>query len=181
MRAGRNLFVLLLVGAVCLLGGGVYYLKARGLSARAKPLAIEVWLARQARQLATPSRVRDLKTAVEVTPLLLAEARDHYADHCAVCHANDGSGKTMLGAGMFPPPPDLKETATQSLSDGEILNIIKEGIRFTGMPGFGGEDEDSWKLVAFIRHIPKLSAKEIELMKEINQLEIVENKNHDTH
>lgn len=36
------------------------------------------------------------------------------------------------------------------------------------MPGFGGEDRENWKLVNFIRHIPKLSKKELEFMKEMN-------------
>jgi hypothetical protein len=49
---------------------------------------------------------------------------------------------------------------------GEIFYIIKNGIRFTGMPGWGGDDEENWKLIAFVRHLPHLSPKELELMKE---------------
>ena len=40
-----------------------------------------------------------------------------------------------------------------------------------GMPGWGGEDEENWKLVLFIRHLPELAEKELELMKDINDLE----------
>ena len=58
-----------------------------------------------------------------------------------------------------------------SAPDGEIFYIIKNGIRFTGMPGWGGEDEENWKLVLFIRHLSSLTAREIELMNEINALE----------
>jgi hypothetical protein len=39
------------------------------------------------------------------------------------------------------------------------------------MPGWGGEDEENWKLVLFIRHLPELAEKELELMKDINDLE----------
>jgi hypothetical protein len=49
--------------------------------------------------------------------------------------------------------------------------IIKNGIRFTGMPGFGGEDDENWKLVMFIRHLPDLSSSELDLMREINGLQ----------
>ena len=38
------------------------------------------------------------------------------------------------------------------------------------MPGWGGEDDENWKLVLFIRHLPELTAKELELMTEINGL-----------
>ncbi len=157
--------------ATVVTAGGVGYLRVHGLSARAKPSALEEWAARHVRDLATPPAVKRLVNPVRPTELVLAEARDHFADHCATCHGNAGDGKTMLGEGMFPPPPDLRAEATQRLTDGEIMNIIREGIRFTGMPGFGGSAEDNWKLVHFIRHLPKLSEKERALMNEINNLE----------
>lgn len=157
------------VGAVA--GGGVVYLRVHGLSARAKPSAVEEWVARHVRDLATPSSVKAAVNPLRPTELVLAEARDHFADHCAACHGNRGDGKTMLGEGMYPPPPDLRADATQNLTDGEIMNIIKNGIRFTGMPGFGGGDEENWKLVLFIRHLPNLSDRERALMNEINNLE----------
>jgi hypothetical protein len=65
----------------------------------------------------------------------------------------------------------MREKGTQDLADGEIFYIIKNGIRFTGMPGWDGEDEENWKLALFIRHLPNLSPQEIDLMNEINQLE----------
>lgn len=49
--------------------------------------------------------------------------------------------------------------------------LLAIGIRFTGMPGWGGEDEENWKLVLFIRHLPRLTPKEIDLMNEVNGLE----------
>ncbi len=164
----KNAF-LTLVG-ILTLGGFlfVWQLRTHGLSARAKPMAVEVWLARHVRDLATPSSVRGLKNPLQPTPLALAAARDHFADHCASCHGNRGDGKTMFGEGMYPPPPDLRQKATQELTDGEIFNIIENGIRFTGMPGFGVNDEANWKLVHFVRHLPKLSDREVEFMNEIN-------------
>lgn len=151
-------------------GGGLLYLRIRGLSARAKPTAIEEWVARRVRSLATPTSVKRQTNPVQETEFVIAEARDHFADHCAICHGNRGDGKTMLGEGMFPPPPDLRQGPTQRLTDGEIFNIIQNGIRFTGMPGFGGSDEDNWKLTLFIRHLPALSEREEELMVEIDHL-----------
>jgi len=160
--------------AVCLiaLAGGAVWLawtiKTHGLSARAKPSALEAFLARHARDLVTPAAAKRMKNPLSPTPLDIAEGRDHFADHCAVCHANNGSGKTEMGRNMYPPSPDMREKETQELTDGEIFYIIKNGIRFTGMPGWGGEDEDNWKLVLFIRHLPQLSQQELELMKEVN-------------
>src|SRR5262249_47850454 len=78
-----------------------------------------------------------------------------------------------------PPAPDLRQEETQRLSDGELMYIIKNGIRFTGMPGWGGEDEENWKLVLFIRHLPQLTAQEFALMTEVNGLQ--EEKTDDSH
>lgn len=160
---------------VCTIAAAViwlgWHMKSRGFSAREKPAAFEAYLARHARRLASEPGARELKNPVEATPLAIAEARDHFADHCATCHGNNGNGKTPINAGLYPPAPDMGQGETQQLTDGEIFYIIKNGIRFTGMPGWGGEDEENWKLVLFIRHLPKISPKEIELMKEINHLE----------
>jgi mono/diheme cytochrome c family protein len=87
----------------------------------------------------------------------------HFADHCAICHANDGSGNSTIGQSLYPKPPDLRLPETQELSDGELFWIIENGVRFTGMPAFGGHhgsDQDSWKLVLFIRHLTHLTEDE---------------------
>ena len=166
--------VLLIASALLLLVAGVWlywFVRSHGFSAREKPTALEAFLAKHARRIATPPGVSDLKNPIAPTPLKIAEARDHFADHCAVCHANGGSGDTQINSGLYPPAPDLRKKQTQDLTDGEIFYIIKNGIRFTGMPGWDGEDKENWELVLFIRHLPELTAREIQLMNEINGLE----------
>jgi len=143
---------------------------SHGFSARAKPWAIEEFVARRLRKLATEPAASRLINPYTPTPEIRAEARDHFADHCALCHAEDGSGKTEIGEGMYPPATDLREPETQQLTDGELFQIIRNGIRFTGMPGWGGVDTDEsiWKLVLFLRHLPDLSPEELENMREKN-------------
>jgi mono/diheme cytochrome c family protein len=136
-----------------------------GLSARAKPSAMESMVARKTRHMAIPSSARLAQNPVLDSAEGQRDARLHFADHCAICHGNDGSGQTMIGNGLYPRPPDLRLRETQNLTDGELFWIIENGVRFTGMPAFGngnehGGSEDSWKLVHFIRHLPRLSAEE---------------------
>jgi mono/diheme cytochrome c family protein len=136
-----------------------------GLSARAKPNRFEIMVARSVRHLAIPSNARVAQNPLLASAEDLRDARLHFADHCAVCHGNDGGGQTMIGKGLYPKPPDLRLPETQNLSDGEMFWIIENGVRLTGMPAFanGGEHggmQDSWKLVHFIRHLPHLSAAE---------------------
>ncbi|MGC1484723.1 MAG: cytochrome c [Candidatus Acidiferrum sp.] len=133
-----------------------------GLSARATPTVLEKMMARDARHLAIPAGAQALKNPVPASEENLRDARLHFADHCATCHGNDGSGDTMVGRGLYPKPPDLRLPETQKLSDGELFWVIENGVRFTGMPAFfsPGSQNDSWKLVHFIRHFPRLTGEE---------------------
>lgn len=144
----------------------------RGFSAREQPSKLEALLARTTRNLATPSSVKKLPNPQQATAKNIREGLEHFADHCAVCHANNGSGDTMFGRNMYPKPPDLRKAQTQQLTDGEIYSIIQNGIRLTGMPAFGEpnrtDDIDTWNLVLFIRHLPKLTAAEEEEMSRLN-------------
>lgn len=118
-----------------------------------------------------------MRNPVPLTPAVLAEARAHFADHCAECHANDGSGRSEIGQNLYPKAPDMRDAVTQKLSDGEIFWIIKNGVRLTGMPAWGSgdrDDMDSWKLVHFIRHLPKMTPPEIESMKALNPISRLE-------
>jgi mono/diheme cytochrome c family protein len=159
----RTLILVWVVAAVGLLVAGAASVLHNGLSARATPSAMETVLARNAHMLSIPRNARELRNPVAATPDVLREARLHFADHCATCHGNDGRGDSMIGKGLYPKPPDLAAQATQKLSDGELFWIIENGVRFTGMPAFGGDpahQQDSWKLVLFIRHLPQISADE---------------------
>jgi mono/diheme cytochrome c family protein len=169
--------IMFLAGAIVLIvlacGGGLIFLKRRadGFSARAQPSALERWAARQARAMALPAGAKERTNPVQASPEALADARAHWADHCASCHANDGSGESMMGKRMYPAAPDMRQAATQSLSDGELFFIIQNGIRLTGMPAWGGSDhdaQDSWKLVHFIRHLPDLTFEERKEMEKLN-------------
>src|SRR5216683_4226989 len=164
MRRSTLLIIvgLALVGLAAAIAASVLH---DGLSAKATPTRLEALVARNARHLAIPSKARLAQNPVLDSPEEQRAARLHFADHCAICHANDGGGDTTIGNGLYPKPPDLRLPSTQGLSDGELFWIIENGVRFTGMPAFsnGGEHrgmEDDWRLVHFIRHLPHLTAAE---------------------
>jgi len=169
-RSKIGLVIVLL--AVASAATAVWLLLQHGFSARDQPTAIEAFVARRLRYLATPRSAREEKNPVPATLEVLAEARAHFADHCASCHGNDGGGQTEIGKNLYPKAPDMRQADTQSLSDGELFYIIHNGIRLTGMPAWGEsspeEDLDSWKLVHFIRHLPEIKPEEIEEMKKLN-------------
>jgi mono/diheme cytochrome c family protein len=162
------LLVLAMAGAAILIVQTARY----GLSAHDEPTRVEHVLARAMRRYATPADLRDRKNPVPVTPEVLAEARAHFADHCATCHGNDGKGQTSMGPKFYPKVPDMTLTETQKLSDGEICATIENGVRLTGMPGWGDGTAESargsWTLVHFVRHLPRITPGELEEMKSLN-------------
>ena len=145
-----------------------------GISARSEPTVTESMMARSLRHLAVPRAMRDARNPIPLTAEALNEGREHFADHCAECHANDGSGNTEIGKSLYPRAPDMRGTQTQNLTDGEIFAIIKNGVRLTGMPAWGDpggrDDADTWKLVHFIRHLPKITPAELQQMKSMNRV-----------
>src|SRR6267142_3432927 len=161
----RNLVIAAAVALLGIVAAVAVSFLHDGLSARAKPSALEAIVARKARHMAIPSNARLAQNPLLASAEDLRDARLHFADHCAICHGNDGGGQTMIGNGLYPKPPDLRLQTTQNLSDGELFWIIENGVRFMGMPAFsnGGEHggmQDSWKLVHFIRHLPYLTTAE---------------------
>jgi len=160
--------VLVLAG---LTGAFAYTVVRRGLSTRVQPAWIEERAAMAMRRLATPASARDRRNPVAAAPAVIEDGLTHFADHCASCHGNDGSG-TDLGKSFYPPVPDMRAARTQSLTDGELFAIIENGIRLTGMPAWGNGtpegEASSWALVHFIRRLPALSPDDIARMNELN-------------
>src|ERR1700675_1008698 len=169
------LWILLAVGVAVIAFGAV--LIRRGISARKEPSAMETTVARAVRHLPIPKIDREEENpwATVATPEVMKDAREHFADHCSQCHANDGSGKTEMGQSLYPRAPDMRLPATQNLSDGELYYIIRNGVPLTGMPAWGEpnlvQDDDSWQLVLFIRHLPKLTPEEIKDMEREDEKE----------
>ena len=168
---------IIVVGVLCLgtlgaFGWMGYQLFTTGFSAKPEPHPLEIVVARKIRHLAIPLEQRNALNPIPLNPDVMKESLAHFADHCATCHANDGSGQTPIGKNVYPKAPDLRLAGTQSMSDGEIFWVIHNGIRFTAMPAWGegdpAEDKASWKLVHFIRHLPKLTPEELERMKALN-------------
>jgi mono/diheme cytochrome c family protein len=165
----RAFLLFVVVGAIGA-GAAVWYIQRHGLSARAEPTTLETEIALRLRHLSIPADQRSRPNPLKPTAENIHDGMEHFADHCAICHSNSGVGDTPLARGLYPHPPIMREERTQSLTDGELFSIIQNGIRFTGMPAFGDQhnEEAAWKLVLFIRHLPKQTPQEIAEMEKLN-------------
>src|ERR1017187_5213371 len=169
----------LVVAGALAIACGLWFIGG-GVGARQPPGRFETAVARAMRHRAIPRSVRQLANPFPATPEVLREGSDHFADHCASCHGNDGKGATEVGSNLSPRVPDMTRNETQTLSDGELFFIIKNGARLTGRPAWGRDtpedDRQSWHLVAFIRHLPKVTEKELDGMRGMNPVSPMEMK-----
>ena len=153
-------------------GGIMVWLQGRGVSAREQPSWIEARAALFMRGWMIPSTYKGLKNPISNTQENFVAAREHFADHCASCHGNDGSGNTEMGRNLYPKAPDMRLPRTQNLGDGELFYIIENGVMLTGMPGWStgtpeGENS-SWQLVHFIRRLSSLTPEDLQEMERMN-------------
>jgi mono/diheme cytochrome c family protein len=156
-----KLFLLgLLAGVliVCPLGAYLYVnLGFLSLATTAKPLPGEESLAHTAlrKSIGTAENVQD---PLPVTDDNLLAGAKQYREQCAVCHGLPGQPKTMIAAGMFPPPPQLlKGHGVTDDPEGTAFWKISNGIRLSGMPRFDTMPESArWQVTMFLKHADKL-------------------------
>jgi mono/diheme cytochrome c family protein len=167
----RLVLAVVALAGVASLAVGAWMFQA-GIGTRTPPGALETTVARTARRAMIPSHARTRSNPTQATTEILREGMEHWADHCATCHGNDGSGGTEIGQALYPRAPDMRQRATQDLTDGELFYIIENGVKLTGMPAWSNGspegEESSWHLVHFIRHLPNLSEAELTEMDSLN-------------
>ncbi|WP_313606172.1 c-type cytochrome [Rhizobium sp.] len=92
-------------------------------------------------------------------PGLVPGAAGHFETGCAVCHGSPAQPRPDSVLAMLPPPPDLKVVVPE-WADAELFEIVKHGVRFTGMPAWPvqSRDDEVWSMVAFLRKLPDMDA-----------------------
>jgi mono/diheme cytochrome c family protein len=91
--------------------------------------------------------------------IIQAGAKAYVAAGCVNCHGAPGVKWQKFSEGMHPFPADLKESSAV-LTAPQIFFVVKNGIKFTGMPSFGSEgvsDHDIWTIAAFVKKWPAIT------------------------
>jgi predicted CXXCH cytochrome family protein len=163
MSFGKRLTLALgmVVAVFTLAGGALYaYIVSGGLRATRKPSGAETRIAGWMVRVSVPESAKKLRNPLttDVNGVDVAAGRDLYKQKCEACHAYDGSGKTEAGSGLYPPPIDLRGSEINNATDGELFYFIRNGIRNTAMPGWQMPDQDTWRLVIYIRNLPKVAS-----------------------
>ena len=124
----------------------------------AAPFPFEKRLAK----LALNARIRreaPKESPIPVTPENLIAGAKLFRDNCAVCHGTRGAGPTPTARGMYPPPPQLfKGKGVSDDPVGETWWKVQNGIRLTGMPGYGASlsSTEVWQVSEMLANADKL-------------------------
>jgi thiosulfate dehydrogenase len=84
-----------------------------------------------------------------------------YVVHCALCHGVPDAPESAVALGEFPRPPQLfRGHGVTDDPPGETWWKVTNGIRLTGMPGFGGSlsDTEVWQVSLLLKNAHQLPA-----------------------
>lgn len=123
------------------------------------PMPFEKTMARMALK-ARISKEAPRKAPIQPTEQNLTAGARIYADNCVFCHGWPDQPPTKAAKGMFPLPPQLLNKDEMVTDDpvGVTYWKVKNGIRMTGMPGFGEmlSDNEIWQVSEMLAHADKL-------------------------
>ncbi len=88
---------------------------------------------------------------VPVDEALLMRGQQRFNIYCAPCHDQTGSGHGMVVKRGYPIPIDLASDHVRGLPDGQIFDVISNGVR--NMPSYRKQIpvEDRWAIVTWVR------------------------------
>lgn len=154
------------IGAGIVIGTGAFDVSAStphwGVTAKFLQMVRDRSIAVRSADVTPPENLKDRSQLVEGVV--------HFQAHCAVCHGAPGVEPSEIAHGMYPSPPDLSLAAAKR-EPAEIFWIVKNGIKMSGMPAWGGHgDERLWSVVALTSKLPTMTATAYaELVAEANR------------
>lgn len=168
----KKLFLGLVVGFCMVPLTAFIFVKSGGMpvATKGKPLPFERFLAQVALDAAV-NREADRSSPIEATEANLAAGAKIYKTQCMVCHGSTNREPTAIALGMYPKPPPLVRLDKKGVTDdsaGEIYWKAKNGIRLTGMPGFGESlsETELWQVCLLLQHAHELPSSVGKLLSE---------------
>ncbi len=97
------------------------------------------------------------QSPVKPTAESQAKAKKMYGFDCALCHGDNGNGKTDLAKDMQLTLLDLTDPKTLAgMSDQEIFDLIRKGKdKMPPEDAARAKDGDVWNLVVYVRSLSK--------------------------
>jgi mono/diheme cytochrome c family protein len=155
--AGFLLAIVVLAAA----GLAVVYSGAYNVAASAPHTALGTWLLDTAKRRSIEVRARSVQAPAQMSDEQAQRGFKEFDAMCVACHGAPGKEPNEAGKGLLPQPPALNEAA-RAWDRPQLFWIVKNGVKFTGMPAFGATHDDAtiWDIVAFLERLPVVTPEE---------------------
>src|SRR5262249_50880990 len=124
------------------------------------PMPFEKTMAQMALQARIQKEAPKKEAPLPANELNLTHGASLYVENCAFCHGLPNQKATLAAKGMFPLPPQLFSKDEMVTDDpvGVTFWKVSNGIRMTGMPGFGEmlTKDQLWEVSMLLKHADKL-------------------------
>lgn len=99
------------------------------------------------------SFVQKIPATIDVNMSFMKRGQDRFNVYCTPCHGEQGNGKgiVMVGQYGYVPAPSYHNDRIRQMPDGQIYDVILNGVRT--MPSYAQQIpvRDRWAIVAYIR------------------------------
>jgi len=95
------------------------------------------------------------KNPVVINMQLLKRGRERYDIYCSPCHSRVGDGRGIMVTRGYVPPPSFHDDRLRGMPDGQIFDVITNGVR--NMPSYRHQiiPDDRWAIVAYLRALQR--------------------------
>lgn len=158
---GKGFVLGFFTALVALIAAGYFFVTSGALPAGqdSKPSGLEKWAAKRSLQATMRREAPALETPIQPTDENLTAGIALYRAHCQVCHGGADGGISSIAKGLTPNAPQLAKDGVEDDPEGVTYWKVTHGIRFTGMPAFGGtlSDRERWEVALFAKHMDTLT------------------------
>jgi thiosulfate dehydrogenase len=158
----RNFILGLIVGLLIPAVAGYCYFRYgyAPVATSSAPMPFEKSMAQMALRARVQKEAPKKEAPLPANELNLTQGATIYVENCSFCHGLPDQKATLAAKGMFPLPPQLFNKDEMVTDDpvGVTFWKVSNGIRMTGMPGFGEmlTKDQLWQVSMLLKHADKL-------------------------
>jgi mono/diheme cytochrome c family protein len=173
--------IIFTLGLVIILAtaGGFIFIKSGvyNIAALSPHLPIEIKMITQLKVNAIKKRSQNIQVPRLTGAQQIKKGFHIYQQQCFLCHGGPGKASSATVRGLNPTPPPL-EKAKDHWRPRDIVWIIQNGLKMTGMPGFklNLTNDEITAVTAFVLRMNTLSPIEYLKMLKVQKMTVTENK-----